>query len=133
LATRNTVQQKIIADQLEKLGNHPTVDEVYRAVSLQRPSISKATVYRTLNKLTDSGHANRVLVSGAERFDHRVDPHYHVVCAVCGRVDDVEGYGPLDSMCQEAAHSASGYVITGHTLQFSGICPACQMAKEKEV
>ena len=134
MATRNTVQQKIIAEQLEQLGNHPTVDEVHRAVSMQRSNISKATVYRTLNKLADSGHATRVIVgNGAERFDHRADHHYHVTCAVCGRVDDVEAYAFPGSEAQETASGASGYLITGHDLQFVGICPACQRAEEKGV
>lgn len=133
MQTRNTVQQRIVSDQLRQLGNHPTVDEVYRAVHVQRPSISKATVYRILNKMAHTGDALCVLVAGdAERFDHRTDPHYHVVCTVCGRVDDIEVPPSLGDLDSEAALGASGYVITGHSLFFDGVCPSCQKAQEKE-
>ena len=139
MATRNTVQQRIIAEQLELLGDHPTAERVYLAVSRQRPNISKATVYRTLNKMADAGEATRVHVGGgAERFDHRTDPHFHVVCTRCGKVADVDmesGYAEtafVSSGCQTAS-AASGFVITGHTLLFDGICPACQSTEEKGV
>lgn len=133
MQTRSTVQQRIVSDQLHRLDNHPTVDEVYRAVHAQRPSISKATVYRILNKMAYAGDARCVLVAGgAERFDHRTDPHYHVVCTVCGRVDDIEIPPSLGDLDSEAALDASGYIITGHSLLFSGVCPSCQKAQEKE-
>jgi Fe2+ or Zn2+ uptake regulation protein len=133
MQTRNTVQQRIVSDQLRQLDNHPTVDEVYEAVRTQRPSISKATVYRVLNKMAHAGDAFRVLgAGGAERFDHRTDPHYHVVCTVCGRVDDIEMPPSLDGLDSEVALDASGYIITGHSLLFHGVCPSCQKAQEKE-
>ena len=70
MASRNTVQQRIIAEQLQQLGSHPTADDVYRAVRQQLPSVSKATVYRTLNKLVAVGEATCVVAgTGAERFD----------------------------------------------------------------
>ena len=125
MATRNTVQREIIAGQLKALANHPTADEVYEAVHAKHPTISKATVYRTLGKLADEGEALRVKINnGADHFDHQVFAHYHVRCTQCGKVDDV--MIPVLDEASVAASSASGYKITGHTLQFDGICPACQ-------
>ena len=129
MASRNTVQQRIIAEQLRLLGSHPTADEVYQAVAKQRPSISKATVYRTLNKMVEAGEAVRVVVgTGAERFDHRADPHCHVSCVRCGKVEDVCMGSFVDGVDHAAAASASGYRILGHDLVFEGVCPACQQA-----
>ena len=65
MAQRNTVQQKIIAGQLAKLhGSHPTADEVYQSMKDEYPSISRATVYRNLNKMSDNGQALKVRVQG---------------------------------------------------------------------
>jgi len=129
MASRSTVQQRAIARQLEELGNHPTADEVYQAVVKQRPSIGRATVYRTLNKMVDSGEAVRVVVgAGAERFDHRSDPHSHIRCVKCGKVQDVSADAFPDGVDHGAAAAASGYEILGHALVFEGICPACQRA-----
>ena len=131
MASRNTVQRTIIAEELRRLANHPTADDVYDAVHAEHPSIGKATVYRTLGKLADEGEIGRVRINnGADRFDHRSFAHYHVRCTCCGRVDDVM-VPPLSSINEEAAQ-ASGYVITGHTLQFDGVCPACQKAEDSQ-
>ena len=125
MSTRNTVQKRLISEQLHALGDHPTVDEVYEAVRKRRPTISKATVYRVLRGMADAGDALCVSIAGAaERFDHRTDPHFHVVCEVCGHVEDVEE-STLGDIDWDAVQGASGYAITGHELQFRGICPAC--------
>ena len=131
-ATRNTVQQRIIGEQLRALGNHPTVEEVYAAVREVRPSVSKATVYRVLQKMADTGDALRVPVAGgAEHFDHRADPHSHVVCMVCGHVDDIEA-SCLEGIDWNAVQSATGYVIAQQEMQFNGICPACAARAQEE-
>ena len=125
MAGRNTVQREIVLEELRGLANHPTADEVYEAVHAKHPSISKATVYRILGKLSDEGVALRVKINnGADHFDHQVFDHYHVRCIRCGRVDDVEA--ALLTGVNEEAQRTSGYKICGHTLQFDGICPECQ-------
>ncbi len=131
MARRNTVQQKVIAEQLSKLhGEHPSADDVYSALSADYPSISKATVYRTLNRMADDGSALKVSVAdGADRFDDTLRAHYHVVCTECGRVDDVVVTKELASLDFAAAASASGYEITGHDLLFKGICEVCRRGR----
>ncbi len=127
MVQRNTVQQKIVADCLSKLhGAHPTADEVYRAVSADYPSISKATVYRALHKMAENGQALRVSVGGgADHFDDTLKPHCHVVCEACGRVDDVEVDLPRSAEEILAAAHAPGYEITSCQLLFQGLCAKC--------
>lgn len=130
MATRHTVQRDIIKDELCHLANHPTADQVYEAVHAEHPNISKATVYRTLGKLSDEGEIARVKINnGADHFDHQTFPHYHVRCTICGKVDDVM-INQIEALDSSAA-IASGYSITGCTLQFDGICPACQALQRK--
>lgn len=125
MATRNTIQRTVIEAELRALANHPTADEVYESVHAKHPTISKATVYRTLGRLADEGEIARVRINnGADRFDHQTFAHYHVRCTRCGRVDDV--MIPRMAGIEEAAAEASGYRVTGHALQFDGICPTCQ-------
>lgn len=127
MATRHTVQRDIIKAELCQLANHPTADQVYDAVHADHPNISKATVYRTLGKLADEGEITRVKINnGADHFDHQTFKHYHVRCTVCGRVDDV--MIPVRKSLDNEASQASGYDVTGCTLQFDGVCPACQAA-----
>ncbi len=125
MSGRNTVQRTIIEDELRRLANHPTADEVYEAVHASHPSIGRATVYRTLGRLSDEGLIGRVKINnGADHFDHQAFAHYHVRCTCCGRVDDV--MIPVLGEVDEAAARVTGYQITGHALQFDGVCPTCQ-------
>ena len=72
MAARNTVQKAIIRDALVGLANHPTADQVYEAVHVTHPSISRATVFRALSKLSDEGVVLRVRINnGADHFDHQ--------------------------------------------------------------
>lgn len=133
MAQRNTVQQKIIAGQLAKLhGSHPTADEVYQSMKDEYPSISRATVYRNLNKMSDNGQALKVRVSsGADHFDDTLCPHYHVVCAKCGRVDDVEVDLPSSVTESLDKATAPGFTITGYELLFCGLCSACAQERQE--
>ncbi len=124
------MQKQIVKQKLAELGNHPTADEVTARVQEEYPTISRATVYRVLNKLADSGEAMRVRINnGSDHFDHQVFPHYHVHCSRCGKVADVEM--PIEEM-EKFLQDTSGYLILGYTLQFDGICPKCQANQSNE-
>ena len=87
--------------------------------------LSRIVSYKAEIDLSDEGQIGRVRINnGADRFDHQAFAHYHVRCACCGRVDDV--MIPVLGGVDERAAQASGYQITSHSLQFDGICPACQ-------
>lgn len=121
---RNTIQKTLVLDALCALADHPTADEVAAEVQRRYPGVSRATVYRILNQAADSGTVYRVKINnGADHFDHQVFPHYHIHCSKCGKVDDVftEQYVP-----KLTSADAANYIVTGHSLQFDGICPACQ-------
>ena len=124
MAERNTLQKSLVYGTLCKLANHPTADDVYAAIHAECPSVSRATVYRVLNRLAEHGEVLKVKVnSGADHFDHQTFPHYHVTCSVCGNMCDVD-LPYIDGLDHEI-HAASGYRITGYTIQFDGVCPAC--------
>ncbi len=131
MAERNTRQKNIIYDTLCRLGNHPTAEGVYDALHERHPAISRATVYRVLNGFAGNGTIQKVSVNnGADHFDHRTHPHYHVCCTRCGRVSDVElpYMGPLE----QSVGDCRGYKITGYSIQFDGLCPECQRAGASE-
>ena len=131
MASRQTIQRELIKQELCSMANHPTADEVYASIHEKHPTISKATVFRTLGRLADDGEALRVRINnGADHFDHQTFAHYHVHCTECGQVDDV--LMPVADDVEKQASEVSDYLITGYTLQFDGICPACQRAREAQ-
>lgn len=131
MTERNTVQKTVVYEALCQLANHPTADEVYEKVRESCPSISRATVYRILNRLAEKGTIMKVeLNNGADIFDHNVHPHYHVRCLRCGRVCDVSL--PYMQDLEKRVGDSSGFRITGYSIQFDGICPRCQESEDRE-
>ena len=119
-----TRQRQVILDELKRTKAHPTADEVYARVRRRLPRISLGTVYRNLDLLSEMGMIQKLELAGRQkRFDGTPDEHYHVRCTCCGRVDDVPG--KTDAAIVARIRRKLKYRITGHRLEFTGICPAC--------
>ena len=120
---RNTIQRALVGEAVKGL-DHPDAEEVFEAVAAGHPHISKATVYRNLNLLAEEGAIGRVrLCAGADRFDSRTLPHYHMRCRACGKVFDA----PLPPIAPEAMlGDTGGFAVEGHILEFTGLCAGCK-------
>lgn len=122
---RLTTQRQIILEELGKVTSHPTANEVYDMVRKRLPRIGLGTVYRNLELMADSGIILKLEVGGTQkRFDATVDPHYHIRCSSCGKVDDVDLEVKYE--INQAAAKASSYKILGHHIEFTGICMDCK-------
>ena len=87
---RVTPQRQAIFRALTHATQHPTAEGVYAAVSTELPTISLRTVYQTLNDLSAMGELSVLnLGTGSTRFDPNLEPHHHLVCDVCGRIEDL--------------------------------------------
>ena len=125
MSRRNTVQRSLVLDAVRKLHCHATADEVYEEIIKEYPSISKATVYRNLNLLSEMGEIHRLEIPGsADHFDHITTNHCHVKCRECGRVFDVD----MDyvSDLEKGIRDNHGFDFTGYDIIFHGICPECK-------
>lgn len=89
--------------------------------------MSRATVYRNLHLLADTGDILSIKVPGGERFDLRADAHPHIICSSCGRVADVpfERGGAYEDTLDERASLATSWQVSTHSLVFTGLCPHC--------
>jgi Fur family ferric uptake transcriptional regulator len=112
---------KVLQDNDE--GLNP--EEIYRQGKAVCASLGLVTVYRTLELLTKLGLVRRVhseqrchsyAIAGADR-------HY-LVCKGCHRVTEFPCEG-LDGLI-EGVRRQTGYTITKHLLELSGLCPDCQ-------
>ena len=129
MAKRNTIQRSLVLEAVNKLQCHATADEVYAEISKEHPTISKATIYRNLNVLSELGEIRRLEIPGsADRYDHISRNHCHVKCKGCGRVFDVDMdfVGGLESGIRDA----HGFDFTGYDIIFHGICPECKKQKD---
>ncbi len=125
---RLTTQRQIILEELGKVTSHPTANEVYDMVRKRLPRIGLGTVYRNLELMAESGLILKLEVGGTQkRFDATTNPHYHIRCSQCEKVDDIDI--PVQHQINEMATSSTDYQILGHHIEFSGICQECKSTK----
>jgi len=122
---RNTPQRRVILHELCQMTSHPTAAQLYAVVRQRLPRISLGTIYRNLEVLHEDGMIQKMEFAGAEaRFDGNLTPHYHVRCTVCDMVDDIHPMEPDLAPAQPV--ELGGFQITGHRLEYFGICPDCR-------
>ena len=123
---RLTPQRLAVLRVLAESPDHPSVEQIYDKVRRQHPMISLATVYKTVETLKGMGQVLELEFSGASnRYDGRwIEPHVHLVCRGCGRIQDLE----FPALTQEAGEAAerAGDQLLGHRLDFYGLCPNCR-------
>lgn len=121
---RMTRQRKVILEELRKMATHPSAEDIYEVVRKQLPRISLGTVYRNLEILSELGKIQKLELGGTlKRFDWNTKKHYHIRCINCDRVDNA----PMGFMehVENDLDGTTGYQITGHRLEFLGLCPDC--------
>jgi Fur family ferric uptake transcriptional regulator/Fur family peroxide stress response transcriptional regulator len=118
-----TPQRQAIFRALNSAAHHQTAERIYLAVSTELPTISLRTVYQALNDLSAMGELSALdLGTGATRFDPNLEPHHHLVCEVCGRIEDLhhEFSGVL-----LPAQVAARFTVTAAEIVFRGRCADC--------
>jgi Fe2+ or Zn2+ uptake regulation protein len=121
---RATPQRYAILRELRRRQRHATADEISRAVRAELPGTSTPTVYATLDLLVELGLARRIDTGlGAALYDGGTEPHQHMVCRRCGRVEDLDG--GLDTERVFSAAGTTGFCAEGAELVISGLCSAC--------
>lgn len=120
-----TPQRQAVFRVLHDSTVHPTAESVHAAVVRDLPMVSLRTVYQTLNDLTAMGELGQLDVGlGSARFDPNLEPHHHLVCDRCGRVEDV-AVDVLEPAAPAAVATAGGFRVTRTEVVFRGQCADC--------
>lgn len=70
---------------------HPTVDDIFQSLSAEIPTLSKTTVYNTLNLFVGNHIVQEVIIEENEvRYDVVAGTHGHFKCKVCGEITDFD-------------------------------------------
>jgi Fur family transcriptional regulator, peroxide stress response regulator len=116
-----TVQRLAVLEFLEGTSRHPTADIVLAEIQKRHPTISRATVYNTLDALTKAGVILRITIDPAvTRYDADLKPHAHFRCRTCGAVYDI----------RLERENTLGDVFQGHRIETVrtyayGVCLQC--------
>ena len=121
---RNTIQRTLICEAVNEMKCHATADAIYELINKTHPTISRATVYRNLNQLSDNGEIQKMEVPGGPVcFDHRCIKHYHAKCVKCGKIFDVNMDYMID--LEKTITKSHGFKFSGHDIMFTGTCTDC--------
>ena len=130
--SRITHPRQIILDIIASSQRPLSPQEVHGLAKSQHSHIGLVTVYRTIEKLEKLGLVDRVHHSEQCQAVFRgTSRHQHLlICTECGQSVYFDGL-EIEKEFQKTA-SDYGYMITGHWLQLSGLCPNCQKGRENE-
>ncbi len=130
MAEKNTIQRKVILEELSLLKSHPAADELFQIVRIRLPKISLATVYRNLADLAASGKIRKTEQPGGKaRFETKIQPHFHLRCVHCEAIEDL----PLSR--EEVGDFLKDKVtrrVQDFDLCFSGLCRSCQELRKMQ-
>jgi Fur family transcriptional regulator, peroxide stress response regulator len=126
---RLTSHRLAIARLLSVSDEHPNAASLYQMLRLQFPSISLATVYKTLTLLKEEGEVLQIDLSGDNHYDgNKPYSHPHLVCRVCQRIFDGDAISSVGALEAEISETY-GFLIQSHQIVYYGICRDC-LAKE---
>ena len=114
---------------LENEEDHLSAEDVYLLVKEKAPEIGLATVYRTLELLSELKVIHKInFGDGVARYEFRAENqehhHHHLICIQCGTVDEIEE-DLLDEV-ESFVEKEFNFKITDHRLTFHGTCHRCQ-------
>ena len=127
---RPSLQRLAVMEYLRTHRTHPTVDEIYEALSPQIPTLSRTTVYNTLNRLVEQGAILVIDIDkGNRRYDGFTEFHAHFLCDRCGVLEDIA----VEDSHFVGQHTPPGAQIRDVQLLYKGVCAGCRQKESKNI
>lgn len=119
---RPTVRREAIMDYLLDNRYHPTIDEIYQALKKTMPTLSRMTIYTSLDLFARSGAILPLKIDKENvRFDIKTDAHAHFVCKRCGAIHNIESHDSAMFVLPQNTNFAMSSVEVVYT----GVCQSC--------
>ncbi len=122
-----TQERREVLAEVFRSAEHFGADELHLRFVRRNVSMSRATIYRTLDHLVKSGLVRRVYLKEKKAFYEHVygrKHHEHMICLDCGKVIEFSD-DPLerrqDRVCRDL-----GFKPIRHSLRIVGLCSDCQ-------
>ncbi len=133
---RLTKPREVVVQVLRHTTQHLSAEEVCSQVHEIHPNVGLTTIYRTLDVLEQMGMVVRQnFGDGRSRYELLENPkksehHHHLVCTVCCRVIEYDDFMDQEvaflRKVERALSRRHGFEITGHEIQFHGLCGECR-------
>ena len=118
---RSTAPRRAMAQVIANQDNHFTAEDL----RVQLPSLGRATIFRSLKLLVETGVLCRVLLEDGDlhyQLSHR-GHHHLLLCSECGSSQDLLGCD-IEELLQQTSAS-HGFELSGHWLEVYGRCRSC--------
>ncbi|MGO2632320.1 MAG: Fur family transcriptional regulator [Galactobacter sp.] len=125
-ARRVTRQRTALAQEMDRHPDFRTAQEIHSCLAEHGEKVSLATVYRTLQQMSDDGEVDALRRDDGETsFRKCADEthHHHLVCRVCGATEEIEA--PEVEAWAASVAARFGYSRVGHTVELTGVCANC--------
>lgn len=129
---KRTPQRFAILDELVNSESHRECTEIYMSLRNQGVSVSRATVYRTMDMLVKYNFARKLdLGDGRSRYESKVgvSHHDHLICVGCGKI--IEFLVEKIEKLQQEVCNEHDFKMTRHVHQIFGKCKSCQDSEHK--
>lgn len=125
---RMTEPRREVASLIADQAGHFAAADIVEEARVRDLRIGRATVFRTLDALSEVGVVERIDLPNGEHAYLACEPvhHHHVVCTRCGRSCDIDD-ARVRSVVRDVARR-TGYRIDDHRLELFGLCPDCLAA-----
>jgi Fur family peroxide stress response transcriptional regulator len=126
---RLTPQRVELVRLIASSQEHPSASQLYEEIRHRFPTMSPATVYKTLALLKDMDQVLEIDLWDDRHYDgNRPGPHPHLVCTECGKI--LDGDLALDPSAIRKLENVSGYRILRPQFTFYGLCPRCRRSSQ---
>ncbi len=122
-----TKERKAVLEEIFQTKGHLEAEDLASNLRKKRKGASRATIYRTLDLLVESGIVRKVgLGHGHSHYELVLDhPHHeHMVCISCGRVIEFSDKAiekALNRLCRK-----NKFELTAHRFEIYGYCERCK-------
>lgn len=123
---RNTPEREAIVREIFSTHDHFDADELLLRLRNKNKNVSKASIYRTIPLLVESGLIKEVFYEdGHLHYEHIYGhkDHCHFRCICCGKILEFAEDEILK--IQSRIEKKLGFVVTSHRFELSGYCPEC--------
>lgn len=123
---RITKQRKMILEAIEAAENPISAEEIFE--DIKDEGLDLSTVYRNLNILEEKSVLLKTTnIDGISYYQLHTDSHKHfITCNICHSKYIIENC-PIHEL-EDQVENETGFQITGHNFEFTGICPSCQQS-----
>ena len=117
-----TPQRLAIVEILSSNG-HMSIDELFKSLQNQFPTLSLATVYKNIHAMSEKLLLSEVKIPDQKNvYELNKPEHYHIVCSKCDSIMDID----LDvSDLFKQAQSISHFKLDATSIVFNGVCSKC--------